>query len=284
METPAGFHLLPNLARIGFLLASVWPAVAADQSQWDGDEHASVRLIAAAPRQSATDLSRAGVEIKLAPGWKTYWRYPGDSGVPPRFDFSGSDNVASVAVAWPAPHRFADGGGQSIGYKDGVIFPLQVKRRDAGKPATLRLKLDYAICEKLCVPAEATLALPLADPGTSQNSSLSAAEARVPRRLALGAGGEKLSIVSAQRITNSGKPAVRVEIAGGTDADLFAEGPNAEWSLPLPAPLAPTGDGRQRFVFDLDGLPSGRDPNAPLDLKLTAVTASDAIETTVHLD
>ena len=100
-------------------------------------------------------MFRAGVEIKLKPGWKTYWRYPGDSGVPPVLTFSQSENVKAVTVLYPAPTRFADGGGgNSIGYKGGVILPLRVVPRDAARPVVLRLKLDYAACEKLCVPAD----------------------------------------------------------------------------------------------------------------------------------
>ena len=60
---------------------------------------------------------RAGIELRLAPGWKTYWRYPGDSGIPPRFDFAKSRNVKSVTVRWPAPQRLTDESGTSIGYK-----------------------------------------------------------------------------------------------------------------------------------------------------------------------
>ena len=129
------------------------PANALDASTWQPDTHSAVRLIAGGLRPSDT-LMRAGIEIKLDPGWKTYWRYPGDSGVPPRFDFAQSVNVKSVKLLWPVPHRFVDESGSSIGYKDDVIFPLQVVPSDPAKPVTLRLKLDYAICEKLCVPAE----------------------------------------------------------------------------------------------------------------------------------
>ena len=82
----------------------------------------------------AADASsiRAGVEIKLDPGWKTYGRDPGDSGVPPKLDFAGSDNVKTVTVLWPAPERFPDGaGGNSIGYLDHVILPLRITPQDA---------------------------------------------------------------------------------------------------------------------------------------------------------
>ena len=119
------------------------------------DTHSAIRLIAGANKSGADSL-RAGIEIKLQPGWKTYWRYPGDSGVPPRFDFSGSDNVATVEVLYPAPHAFTDEAGTTIGYKGNVIFPLRVvpqQQEQAG--ARCALKIDYAVCEKLCVPVEA---------------------------------------------------------------------------------------------------------------------------------
>src|SRR2546429_8793312 len=79
------------------VLVAIGPALAADASPWDGSDRAAVRLIAGAARtEGGATVYRAGVEIRLAPGWKTYWRYPGDSGIPPRFDFSKSRNVTSV--------------------------------------------------------------------------------------------------------------------------------------------------------------------------------------------
>ncbi len=65
-----------------------------------------MRLVAGSAGGADRTSLRAGIELRLATGWKTYWRYPGDSGVPPRFDFSKSTNVKSVTVRWPAPHRF----------------------------------------------------------------------------------------------------------------------------------------------------------------------------------
>src|SRR6516165_86376 len=118
-----------QIGAVGLGLAVVMIAArahAADSSAWDGDAQSAVRLIAGSATSGRDAPVRAGIEIRLAPGWKTYWRYPGDSGVPPRFDFAGSTNVKSVDVAWPAPHRFSDESGITIGYKDGVIFPLSI--------------------------------------------------------------------------------------------------------------------------------------------------------------
>src|ERR1700682_3070581 len=87
------------------MLAS--PLCAAEASAWDGQTGAAVRLIAGTA-SDRTSMLRAGIEIRLDPGWKTYWRYPGDSGVPPRFDFAQSVNVNSVKLLWSAPHHVVD--------------------------------------------------------------------------------------------------------------------------------------------------------------------------------
>src|ERR1700760_2098394 len=142
-----------QIGAVGLGLAAILVAAhaqATDASAWDGDARSAVRLIAGDTKSAPGAPLRAGMEIRLAPGWKTYWRYPGDSGVPPRFDFGGSSNVQQVTVLWPIPHGFSDGSGQSIGYKGGVVLPLQVQPKDPTKPVTVRLKGDYAICEKLC--------------------------------------------------------------------------------------------------------------------------------------
>ena len=81
---------------------------AEDASPWQRDAHSALRLLAGS-RSGAVLLG--GVSIQLQPGWKTYWRTPGDSGVPPRFDFTKSDNVEAVTVLWPAPMKFDDGAG-----------------------------------------------------------------------------------------------------------------------------------------------------------------------------
>src|SRR3954464_13637042 len=130
----------------GIVMMLAAPAFGADASPWAEEDHSAIRVIAGSNTQGAEAL-RAGIEIKLQPGWKTYWRYPGDSGVPPRFDFSKSHNVKSVTVRWEAPQRLPDESGTSIGYKHDLIFPLDVVAEDRGKPVTLALAIDYGVCE-----------------------------------------------------------------------------------------------------------------------------------------
>jgi DsbC/DsbD-like thiol-disulfide interchange protein len=280
----AGF--LPLLGAVCLTVATAVPTFAADVSAWDDDIRSAARLIAArAGSESGQRVYRAGIEIKLQPGWKTYWRYPGDSGVPPTFDFSASDNVKAVTVLFPAPLHFDDGaGGQSIGYKGGVILPLHITPQHAGKPVTLRMKFDYAACEKLCVPAKASVELVLTGNASAQDAAIAAAEARVPRRSAVG---DQVvpAIRSVVREAGTTKPRVVVDVAvkPGTDVALFAEGPTPEWALPLPVPVAGAAEGLQRFAFELDGLP----PNASTAgavLRLTAVSGDEAVEAVYRLD
>lgn len=264
---------------------AVGSARAADVSAWDGDERGAVRLIAGSRVDTtAGSALRAGVEIRLGPGWNTYWRYPGDAGVPPRFDFSGSQNLGAVEVRWPAPQRLDEDGFVSIGYHDDVVFPLRVTAKDAAAPVELRLKLDYAICQKLCVPARAKIALTVSGQATTQDATLAEADALVPRPVALGQG-DALAIKAVHREQEAGRPLVVVDVAAPPDAEveLFAEGPTPEWALPVPEPVAGAPSGLRRFAFDLDGAPPGAKTDG-ISLKLTAVAGDQAIEVVTPLD
>jgi DsbC/DsbD-like thiol-disulfide interchange protein len=259
-------------------------AQAQDASGWDAHPHSAVRLIAGSlSKTSDASFLRAGVEIKLDPGWKTYWRDPGDSGVPPEFDFSKSGNVKSVTVLWPAPERFPDGaGGNSIGYLDHVVLPLRIVPENPAKQTSLQLKLGYDICGNMCVPVEANLGLPLGADG-AEESTIEKAEIRVPRRVALGPG-NGLAILSVHREPGDAHERVVVEVGApaGAPVDLFAEGPTPDWSLPLPEAAAGGGTTRH-FTFDLDGLPPDAHAQGAM-LTLTAVSGDDAIEVSTHLD
>ena len=142
---------------------------AEDSSPWQRDAHSAVRLLAGS-RSGAVLFG--GIAIQLQPGWHTYWRTPGDSGVPPRFDFSKSDNVEAVTVLWPAPNKFDDGaGGTSFGYKQQVVLPLRIVAKNADKPVTLRADISYAVCDKLCIPVEASAELGFASVASTRTAS-----------------------------------------------------------------------------------------------------------------
>ena len=111
----------------------------------------------------------AALRVRLAPGWKTYWRAPGEAGMPPAFDWSGSRNVAAVTPQWPVPHVFWQNGLRSVGYGGEVILPLVVAPLAAGEPIRLSGRIEMGVCEDICIPVsfELTGDLPLegaADP------------------------------------------------------------------------------------------------------------------------
>jgi DsbC/DsbD-like thiol-disulfide interchange protein len=120
----------------------------------------------------------AAVDLTLAPGWKTYWRSPGDAGIPPRFDWSGSQNVASVRIHWPAPSVFDSNGMQTIGYHDRLLLPVEVQPIDPTLPVVLSLRLDLGVCDDICLPASVALRSDLVAPGAPDAGIKAALAAR----------------------------------------------------------------------------------------------------------
>ena len=268
---------------VASLLGTGVAAAGDDSSSWDGDARSAVRLLAAAPAGKSSTV-RAGVEVRLMRGWHTYWRYPGDAGVPPRFDFAKSSNVKSVSVLWPAPQPIPEQGLVAIGYVRDVLWPLEIVPENPGKPVTLRLKLDYAVCEKLCVPAEGKAELTVKSGSASNDAALAAALARVPKKVALGEG-SPLAIRAVRREGGGAQGRVIVDVAApaGADVALFAEGPAPDWALPVPTAVEGAPAGLRRFAFDLDGAPPGAKYDGAA-ITLTAVAGEHAIELTTRLD
>ena len=130
------------------LLAAIFAASAASADMLPlRREPVQLALIAAGPLQ-------AGLEVRLQPGWKFYWRSPGEGGVPPRFDWSASENLAAADIAWPAPRRIGIGNTDLHGYTGEVMLPIALKAVDGSKPVALDLTLEYGICKDICILRE----------------------------------------------------------------------------------------------------------------------------------
>ncbi len=254
-----------------FLIMSLFPAVGQSPSS-ARELHSEVRLLSGGMQG---EHWLAGIEITLDEGFKTYWRNPGESGLPPRFDWSGSENVASVEIQWPAPSWHEDAAGVAYIYSHRVVLPVLVKAASPDQPVKLALSVDYGICKDICIPAHAELGATLSSPGENR-VSIEEALAKVPHPQALGAQSD-LSIVSSQA-SGGDKPSLSVTVKApdGAKPVLFAEGPE-DWYLSSSPP-----DGQNRFTVMVEEKP--KDFSGSVPLRLTLVAGNRAIETEVRLD
>src|ERR1700733_6365498 len=253
---------------------------AEDASPWQRDAHSAVRLLAGS-RSGAVLLG--GIAIQLQPGWKTYWRTPGDSGVPPRFDFSKSENIEAATILWPAPMKFDDGAGAlAWGYHNQVVLPLRIVAKNPDKPVTLRAAVNYAVCDKLCVPVEADVELSFTSVASTEDSALFAALDTVPKPANVG----DPNPLTIRDVKREGKSTVLVDVVAPSEAgniSLFVEGPTPDWALPVPKLLEHSPPGVRRFGFELDGLPPDTNPGGAA-LKLTLVGGDRSYEFNINLD
>lgn len=142
------------------------------------DAVTSARLLSGWRMADGTHM--AALELRLAPGWKTYWRAPGDIGIPPRFDWRGSQNLAGVEVEWPAPERIEQGGMTSIGYHGAVTLPLHVLARAPGRDVALDGTVEIGVCRDVCIPMTLKLSGKLPANGTTRDGRIAAALASRP--------------------------------------------------------------------------------------------------------
>ena len=261
---------------IGFGSAGL--AASKGQSAWSGQTSSKARLVSGTVARNGAPELYAGVQLRMDPGWKTYWRNPGDSGVPPSFDWSGSENLKSAEVLYPAPHRFADANGTAIGYHDEVVFPVKITPEHEGEPVTLSLTFDYGLCKDLCIPNTAALRAVLPpDLGKGDGRLLETALSRVPRE----ADAETLPRIAHIAAKFGGEaPGLEIEALfpeGAKGTDVFFDNPHV--LLPVPKALGPLKDGKQRF-FASFMTPAEAEAIRGKTLTLTLVSDKGSAETT----
>jgi DsbC/DsbD-like thiol-disulfide interchange protein len=238
-------------------------------------EETGVRLRLAAGPDAPDGTRQAGLELRLSEGWKTYWLNPGPNGIAPRLDFSGSENLASAEPLWPAPVRIADGDGEAAGYMGVLMVPLIVTPKDPAKPVALKLRMDFGLCEKICVPANAELSLDLV-PGLKPQAMTAALlegfRSRVPRKAKLGEEGD-LAVTAIARTPDS--LGITVRFPEGTKTrDLFARAEEA--ALPLPKLKGPGSysiklkPGSEPKTVELVAVADGQAITVPIALDLPA--------------
>jgi len=205
----------------------------------------------------------AGLEIRLPSEAVTYWRNPGDAGAAPQFDFSHSENVAAAEPLYPAPERIDEEGVQAFGYRHEVTFPIRVTPREKDKPVILALSLDYAACEKLCLPVHAERRLVLPPQAEAPESRVTEALRRVPRRLDKA---QTLDFAQIRPVAMSAeKPQWLLRFAPGEARDIFIEAPSGFYIDAAPAAEAGA------FLLTLAEHPAEKTtPDAPIRVTVSA--------------
>ena len=160
------------LLPLGFATA---PLVASAQSY---EAPVTAEVLAGWRRSDGTHI--AAVRLDLDDGWKTYWRAPGDAGIPPSFTWSGSRNVQTLEIDWPTPVVFSQNGMTSVGYKSEVVLPIIVTPKNAGRDVALNGRLDIGVCKDICVPETLRIKGRLSGTATAIDPEIAAALAERP--------------------------------------------------------------------------------------------------------
>ena len=247
-----------SMGALGVWLAA-GPAAALESAAVRSDR-ATATLVSDADAVAAGRTVRVGLRLRLAPGWHTYWRNPGDAGIAPDFPLTLPAGSAAGPVAWPAPERMAEGPVSTYGYVGDLLLPVAVT--PGAGPLHVATHASWLVCKEVCVPEEGDLSLdlPVGAPTPSAEAGLfAAADLRTPRPSPFEA-----------TVTPDGTLRVSGEALAGTVADA--------WLLPL-EPGAVDG-GAQLLTQAPDGftlaLPKGEafQPGAALSGVLVVVDRS----------
>lgn len=216
---------------LALLAASIGAALAQDETPWQEGDFAKSRLIAshkAVPEDKEGPLY-LGWQVKLEDGWKTYWRTPGSAGLPPKFNWEGSVNIAGAEVFFPTPDRFEIFDLHTYGYHDDVVYPIRITPAVAGAPVTVRLEVNYLVCSDLCVPVSDHFELTF--PAAKGGAPLSYHAGLIDRYLALvpkdvAGWGEKLTVTRWDLLGAPGAENIILNLKGEnllSGADLVVE-------------------------------------------------------------
>ncbi len=275
--------VLTALIALGALFA-VLPAdgARAAATAWSRTEHSAVRLISAVSGVGRAESLRLGLQFRMKPKWKIYWRSPGDAGYPPVSDWKGSGNVASATTSWPVPERYTIFGLNTFVYMNEVVLPVELRVREPGKPVHISAAVSYLVCDQICIPYQAQLTLELpagtADP-TRFTNLIYRHLARVPRQ-----GPVQGLAIEQVRLTGE-KTALVLEVLARSDLpftapDLFVEGPR---QLQFGVPEVELSGSGETALFSVPVSVSGETgipPEAPR-LTLTLVDGGRAMEQAV---
>lgn len=235
-----GMNIVPGIIgrRAAAMLASlllaaaffIVPAQAAEPhaSDWAGvNKETQLRLVSAVSGTGDLSELRLGLQFRMDPGWKIYWRTAGTTGYPPEIDWSQSTGIGDVEFLWPAPTRFKIFGIEAIGYKDEVVFPLNIQVARVGGPVSLRAQVNYLTCKEICIPGSEMLVLDI-PAGPANATPFAGLIDRFRARIPVSAEKIDLSVEQGVLVPVENGVSLRVAIKSDrplVEPDLFVEGP-----------------------------------------------------------
>jgi DsbC/DsbD-like thiol-disulfide interchange protein len=258
------------LPLITLLAASAPVAAHAASSPWFETDGARLRLVTvAAP--DAEGAVRGVLQIALEPGWKTYWKDPGDAGIPPQIDISASMNVAGADIFFPPPQRFDDGISHWAGYGASVSLPVRFRVTDPGRFTAIDADVFLGVCKEVCVPVQARLSV-APDDGFGDEAAVVAGFAALPTQASSDFG------IVAMRDAGS-ELVAEARLPEGTDPpELFVVTPSG-WGLKPPV-AERDGD---RTVFRIPILDRPKTTGDTVEIEYTLVVAGKSVAGTVGL-
>ena len=264
------------------LVALVPQAALATASDWEENEHVKVRIVSAVNGVGDLENIPLGLHFQLKPGWKIYWRSPGDAGFPPDPVWDGSENLLGTELSWPAPTRFSILGLETLGYKNEVVLPFVAKIRQTGQRLRLSSNIRYLACEEICIPYQAEVVLDVpsgpADPGMYAHL-ISSFLARVP-----GTGDRHgLSIIKTVLVKGDRDPQLQIEARSHrpvVSPDVVVEGPD---EVIFGKPSVTLSGDRMRAVLAVTGIGLNPDELGGINLVLTLVDKDRSMEIAVPL-
>jgi len=274
--------------RFAFLTAAVLglavlagPGTAqAAATPWQQAKGASARLVTAVDGTGTLAAIPAGLHIRLDPHWKTYWRSPGDAGLPPALDWTGSDNLGTPTLAYPAPHRFQLFGLETYGYETEVVFPLTLPVAQPGQPQHLALAATVLVCADICIPASFNFALDLPAGAAAPDPASANLIDRYANAVPGDGAAAGLAVGPVAATTQGSNGGLRVEATAREpfqSPDIFVEGASGD---AFAAPRITLGDGGRALVAEIDRIQAA-DPPAALagsPVVLTLVDGPRSVE------
>jgi DsbC/DsbD-like thiol-disulfide interchange protein len=248
---------------------SIAPAQAGDMYE----NPISARVLEGWVMPDGTRMS--ALQLTLDPGWKTYWRAPGDAGIPPEFDWRPSLNLQGVTVTWPTPEVFHENGMRSIGYQQEVIIPLAIAPGSGDQPVQLRGEMHIGVCSDVCMPHTLHFDTIIKTAETAPTPAIAAALAQRP--YSAGEAGVTAATCRIEPIADGLRIEARIDMpsAGGTEEMVIEPGQMDIW---VSEPKTHRSGGTLIATSDLMHVSGGPFALDRSDIRLTVIGSAHAVD------